>query len=85
MIERVLVLRRDGGNWEVRFRCDPWWKRWLRGWREKRAAVQLAELDERTLKDIGLEPCGCDPLAQRIHSLREQEFRRVAMARLGLM
>ena len=85
VIERVMVLRRYGGNWEVRFRRESWWKRWLRNWHEKRAAVQLAELDERTLKDIGLGPCAADALARRIHAYREQEFRRVALARLGLM
>ena len=55
-MERVLVLRRDGGNWEVRVvqRHDAWWKRWICAWRERRAALGLADLDERTLKDIGL-------------------------------
>jgi hypothetical protein len=85
VIERVLVLRRDGGNWEVRFRREAWWRRWLRAWREERAALKLAELDERTLKDIGLDACGCNPLGRRIHVYREQESRRSAMARLGLM
>ena len=86
-MERVLVLRRDGGNWEVRVvqHRDAWWKRWLLAWRERRAALRLADLDERTLKDIGLERCACDPLARRVHAHREQESRRLAMARLGLM
>ena len=86
-MERVLVLQRDGGNWEVRVvvRRDPWWVRWVRAWREHRAALRLAELDERTLDDIGLGHCATHPLARRIHAQREQEFRRTAMARLGLM
>ena len=86
-MERVLVLRRYDGNWEVRVvrRRDAWWKRWIIAWRERRAALQLAELDERTLKDIGLDPSGCNPLAPRIHAVRDQESRRMAMARLGLM
>lgn len=85
MIERVLLLRRDGGNWEIRFRREPWWRRWLRAWREDRAALQFAELDERTLKDIGLDRhAGC-AFAARVCAYREQEFRRVAMAGLGLM
>jgi hypothetical protein len=85
VIERVLVLRLDGGNWEVRFRREPWWKRRLRALREQRAALRLAELDERTLNDIGLGQCVAHPLARRIHACREQESRRLAMARLGLM
>lgn len=87
MIEPVLVLRRVGGNWEVRVvpRREPLWRRWLRAWRENQAAHQLAELDERTLKDIGLDPGGYSPLAARIQAYRDQEFRRMAMARLGLM
>ena len=80
-----MVLQRHGGNWEVRFRRELWWNRWLRSWRETRAAVRLAELDERTLKDIGLGEWVADPLARRIRAQRELELRRVAMARLGLM
>jgi hypothetical protein len=74
-MEQALVIRRDGGNWDVRVvrRRERWWKRWWRAWREHRTALQLAELDERTLKDVGLERfarCGSA---------------RITMARLGLM
>jgi uncharacterized protein YjiS (DUF1127 family) len=83
-MERVLVLQRDGGNWEVRFRRESWWSRWFRAWRKDRAALQLAELDERTLRDIGLDRhAGC-AFAARVCAYREQELRRMAMARLGL-
>ncbi len=86
VIEQLLVLRCDGGNWEIRVvtRRDAWWKRWLRAWREDREALRLAELDERTVKDIGLEQCA-GSFAARVHAYREQELRRLAMARLGLM
>jgi hypothetical protein len=84
-MERVLVLRCEGGNWEIRFRREPWWERWLRAWRENRTAPRLAALDENTLKDIGLGHSACHPLARRIHAHRHAEFRRLAVARLGLI
>jgi hypothetical protein len=74
-MERVLVLRCEGGNWEIRFRREPWWKRWLRAWRENRSALTLAELDERTLRDIGMDA----------EAFRRREQRRIDIARLGLM
>jgi uncharacterized protein YjiS (DUF1127 family) len=74
-MERVLVLRCEGGNWEIRFCREPWWERWLRAWRENRSARTLAELDERTLRDIGMDA----------EAFRRREQRRIDIARLGLM
>jgi hypothetical protein len=73
--------------WEIRVdaRRDPWWKCLIRAWREDRAARELAPFDERLLTDIGLGPHAGNPLATRVYNYRQQELRRISMARLGLM
>jgi hypothetical protein len=88
----MTVLAPPGAElWEIRLggRRDSWWKRWLRRWfrarREERDARQLALFDERLLNDIGLGPNAENPLATRAHNYRQQELRRISMARLGLM
>ena len=52
----TLVFRPDGRPWEIEIvpRRDPWWRRWMRAWRDDRQARLLAQLDERILEDIGL-------------------------------
>jgi len=50
--------------------------------RRRVAAVKLAELDARTLQDIGLEAWR-SPLGARI-ALRRYEMRRWSASRLGL-
>jgi hypothetical protein len=62
-----------------------WSQRCLRAWREDRQALLLAQLDERTLRDIGLDCGSGSSLAARGHAYRQQELRRMAMAQLGLM
>jgi Domain of unknown function (DUF1127) len=86
-MERVLVLQRDGGNWEVRVvvRRDPWWRRWVRAWREHREARELASCDERLLNDIGLGPNAGNSLATRVHVYRQRELWRIAMSQRGLI
>ena len=86
-MERVLVLQRDGGNWEVRVvvRRDPWWRRWARAWREHREVRELALFDERLLDDIGLGPNAGNALATRVHSYRQLELRRIAIFQRGLI
>lgn len=79
-----LLLRSNGAAWEIQF-VNPWWKRWLRAWREERQARLLAELDERILRDIGLHAAAGDRLAARVEAYRQQELRRIAMGRLGLV
>ena len=83
----LLIMRRDGASWEIQVvrRREPWWKRWLRAWREEEQARLLAQLDERTLRDIGLDAGSGNPLAARADAYRQQEAWRIAMARLGLM
>jgi uncharacterized protein YjiS (DUF1127 family) len=53
---------------------------WLQ--QKEKVAVKLAELDERTLRDIGLEAWR-SPLGAEI-ALRRHESRRVRAAVLGL-
>ena len=77
-----LLLRFNADGWEVQF-INPWWKRWLRAWREGEQ-VRLLALDEHILRDIGMDAGSSDPLAVRAHAYRQQELRRIAMARLGL-
>jgi len=86
-MERGLVLQRDGGNWEVRVvvRRDPWWRRWVRAWREQWVARELALYDERLLNDIGLGPNAGGSLATRVHVYRQQELRRSAIFQQGLI
>lgn len=79
-----LLLRSHGDGWEVRV-INPWWKRWLRAWRDHWQVGLLAELDEHLLRDIGMHAGSVDPLARRAHAHRENELRRIAMSRLGLM
>jgi hypothetical protein len=79
-----LLLRAHGDGWEVRV-INPWWKRWLRAWRESAQARLLAELDRHILRDIGMDLGSGDPLAAHAHALRQQEQRRIAMAQLGLL
>ena len=79
-----LLLRAYGSGWEVQV-INPWWKRWLQAWREDRQARLLAELDERILRDIGLGAASGNRLAARVHVVRQQELRRIAMGRLGLV
>lgn len=58
---------------------------WLQAWREEEQARLLARLDERLLRDIGLDAGSGDPLAARADAYGQQGARRIAMARLGLM
>ena len=93
----VLLVRRDGRAWEIQVvaRRDyagrlgrallGGWRRWVEAWREEKDARRLAQLDERTLRDIGLDPGSGSPLAARAHAYRQQELRRIAMAQLGLI
>ena len=73
--------------WEIRVaaRGDPWWKCWMRAWREDRDARELALVDERLLTDIGLGPNAGNSFATRIHCYRQQELRRIAMSQQGLL
>ena len=82
-----LLLRPEGASWEIEVlaRRDPWWKRWLRAWREDEQAWLLARLDEHLLRDIGMGAASGNPLAARVHAYREDERRRSAMAQLGLI
>jgi uncharacterized protein YjiS (DUF1127 family) len=88
-VGQVIEILLRPGSIEVRFarrrRPLDWWRRWLRAWREGREAVKLSELDERILHDIGLGLGAGGSLAGRIHAHRQDEARRHAMARLGLM
>jgi len=85
-VSQVIEIALRPGVIEIRFAGrDPWWRRWLRAWRKQREVRSLALLDERVLKDIGLGPCAGGDLAARIHACRQQELRRMAMARLGLI
>ena len=77
-------LRSNGNGLEIQF-INPWWKRWLRVWREAAQTRVLAELDEHILRDIGMHPGSSHPLATRLHALRQQELRRIAIARFGLV
>ena len=80
----LMLVRRGAGVWEVRL-VNPWWKRWLRAWREASECQLLAQLDQRMLRDIGLDLGSGHPLAVRADALRQQELRRIAMAQLGLI
>ena len=77
--ERLLIAHLEGGNWEIRVvvRRDPWWKRWIKAWREDRESRQLALFDQRLLNDVGLGADSGHALATRIHYYREQELRRL--------
>jgi Domain of unknown function (DUF1127) len=83
----TLVFRPDGRPWEIEIvpRQDPWWRRWMRAWRDDGQARLLAQLDERTLEDLGLGAGSGNPVAARAFEYRQQEMRRTAMARLGLL
>lgn len=61
-----------------------WWNRCLRAWRKHRLALRLAALDERALKDIGIERSDA-ALAARVRAYRELKAEQARMARLGLM
>ena len=75
VIAQVIEIVQRPGSIEIRFgRRLAWWRRWVQAWREDRQALRLAELDERILKDIGLESC-----------YRQQELRRFMMSRQGLI
>jgi hypothetical protein len=80
----LVIVPRGAGVWEIRV-VNPWWQRWLRAWREARESQLLAQLDERMLRDIGMDLGNGHPLAVRAHALRQQELRRIAMAQLGLI
>jgi uncharacterized protein YjiS (DUF1127 family) len=92
-VAQVIEIVLRPGSIEIRFGARrrfaqtlvDWWRRRVSEWREDRDALRLAELDERTLKDIGLGHCAESPLASRVHAYRQQELRRVAMSQLGLM
>jgi hypothetical protein len=83
----ALVFQPDGRRWEIEIvrRRESWWQRWIREWDEDSQAQLLAQLDERLLEDIGLGPASGEPVAARAHEYRQQEIRRIAMARLGLL
>ena len=82
-----LVFQPDGRAWEIELvpRRDPWWRRWIRAWREDEQARLLAQLDERILEDIGLGAGSGNPVALRAHKYQQQEIRRIAMTKLGLL
>jgi uncharacterized protein YjiS (DUF1127 family) len=83
----ALVFHPDGRAWEIEIvpRRDPWWQRWIRAWHEDRQARILAQLDERTLEDVGMGPGSGNPVAARAREYRHQEMRRMAMAQLSLL
>lgn len=61
-----------------------WWDICLKAWRKHRLMRQLAALDERALKDIGIERSD-SALAARVRAYRELKAEQARMARLGLM
>jgi len=83
-VDQVIEIVLRPGSIEIRFgrrRLRDWWRRRVGAWREDRHVLRLAELDARTLKDIGLEQC----IAARVHAYQRQEQWRLAMLRQGLM
>lgn len=63
-------------------RC--WWSKWVQAWRKRRLVVRLAAMDERMLKDIGIERSD-GTLAARVRAYRELRAEQARMSRLGLM
>jgi len=60
------------------------WRRFVQARRETGQARLLAELDVRSLKDIGLEPSRGSSLAERVHAKQRGELSRTLAARLAL-
>lgn len=89
----VRIVRRRIG---VRFAraLYAWWlrmhrsgarvaRRFMQARREEAQARLLAQLDSRTLKDIGMEPHHGSALAERVHAHRRRELLRTLAGRLG--
>jgi hypothetical protein len=58
-------------------------RRFMQARREEAQARLLAQLDSRTLKDIGMEPHHGSALAERVHAHRRRELLRTLASRLG--
>jgi Domain of unknown function (DUF1127) len=58
-------------------------RRFMQARREDAQARLLAQLDSRTLKDIGMEPYHGSSLAERVHVHRRRELLRTLAGRLG--
>jgi len=88
-VSQVIEIVLRPGCVEVRFGARRgllgWWRSFIRTRQQEREVRTLALLDEHLLKDIGLGERAGGDLAARVHACRQQELRRIAMARLGLM
>jgi hypothetical protein len=58
-------------------------RRFMQSRREEAQARLLAQLDSRTLKDIGMQPHHGSALAERVHEHRRRELLRILAGRLG--
>lgn len=90
----ISIVKRGAGA-RVARAALAWWlrthrrgaaiaRRFLEARRENAQARLLAQLDARTLKDIGLEAHHGSALAERIDARRRRELLRTFAGRLGL-
>lgn len=72
------LARTTTGRFAPAPRRPHWLTRWQRWAAQQRARRELAELDPRTLRDIGLSPSEIDSVVAEVQG-RVQATRRIAM------